>query len=327
MISIVIPVYNVEKYLDECLSSVMNIRSEFEILLVNDGSTDSSGEICDKWALKDQRIKVIHKENGGLSSARNAGILNSQGEYVMFLDSDDFLDAGETDAILKYIDAKADVLVGFYRNYYTESEKYEKEQCELAVNKNGIVEIGQFLKMVPKDGQSFYMIACRYIVQREFLLKNNLLFFEGIYHEDEEWTQRLICSANRIGVYNHFFYQYRQAREGAITSRVRYKNVEDRFSIMRKTRILLQNSNIGDEKKEYLRYRMAQLYLSNMIDCNQFTKEEKKKIQNELCLFKKECNEYMCGKIGTMARICQNILGTRMTCLGLAFARKILKKK
>ena len=92
LISVIIPVYNVENYLDRCITSVINqTYKNLEILLVNDGSTDTSGEICDNYAQQDERIKVIHKKNGGLSSARNAGLDISKGDFIGFLDSDDFI--------------------------------------------------------------------------------------------------------------------------------------------------------------------------------------------------------------------------------------------
>ena len=91
-LSIIIPVFNVEKYLEECINSVLQQTfSNFEIILVDDGSTDSSGNICDLYSQKDRRIQVIHKENGGLSSARNAGLRIAKGKYVGFIDSDDWI--------------------------------------------------------------------------------------------------------------------------------------------------------------------------------------------------------------------------------------------
>ena len=92
-ISIIIPVYKVEKYLDKCVESVVNqTYKNLEIILVDDGSPDNCPKMCDEWAEKDKRIKVIHKENGGLSDARNFGIEKATGDYLMFLDSDDYLD-------------------------------------------------------------------------------------------------------------------------------------------------------------------------------------------------------------------------------------------
>ena len=93
LISVIIPVYNVEKYLNRCVQSVCNqTYHNLEIILVDDGSTDNSGKLCDEWAVKDLRIKVIHKDNGGLSSARNIGLDNAKGEYIGYVDSDDWID-------------------------------------------------------------------------------------------------------------------------------------------------------------------------------------------------------------------------------------------
>ena len=91
-LSVIVPVYNVKKYLIECLNSILSQTfTDFELILVNDGSTDNCGEICDKYASQDSRVVVIHKENGGLSSARNAGLFVSKGKYVAFIDSDDMI--------------------------------------------------------------------------------------------------------------------------------------------------------------------------------------------------------------------------------------------
>lgn len=327
MISFVVPVYNVEKYLDECILSIMKLQKDIEIVLVDDGSTDQSGTLCDRWAMNDSRIKVVHKENGGLSSARNAGILASRGEYIVFVDSDDFIDPIETECLLSQTVTQENVLVGFYRNYYTASNYFENETSSELSNVNGIVSIESFLKTIPNDGQNIYMTAWRFIVKRDFLISNQLFFMEGIYHEDEEWTQRLLCKAESICVAPYYFYQYRQAREGAITSKVRIKNLEDRFLIMEKTKEIVLKGDIGVEKREYLKYRMAQLYLSNMIDCCQFDKYTQAKVQQSLKCFKKDCSKYMCGKIGTITKISEIFLGTKVTCCLLGVAKKLTKGK
>lgn len=104
LISIIIPVYNVEKYLSRCIYSVVNqTYKNLEIILVNDGSTDSSGQLCNEWAAKDERIRVIHKQNGGLSDARNVGIATSTGEYIEFIDSDDAVSENITEHLLNIV--------------------------------------------------------------------------------------------------------------------------------------------------------------------------------------------------------------------------------
>ena len=103
LISVVVPVYNVEDVLHFCIDSILNqTYSDFELLLVDDGSTDKSGDICDQYARKDTRIRVFHKENGGVSSARNLGIDNANGEYICFIDSDDYVNSEFLDSLISH---------------------------------------------------------------------------------------------------------------------------------------------------------------------------------------------------------------------------------
>ena len=130
MISVIIPVYNVESYLDECIQSVVNQSySDWECILVDDGSTDGSGDICDEWARKDKRIRFVHQENRGVSRARNRGIEESNGEYITFVDSDDWLDSDFLSDLL--IDS-ADIVVS---GHVIEKDKADQEECKPMVSK------------------------------------------------------------------------------------------------------------------------------------------------------------------------------------------------
>ena len=188
-ISVIIPVYNVEKYLDRCVSSALSLSFDTEVVLVDDGSTDASGEMCDEWAKQDSRVRVIHQKNAGLSSARNAGIAAAEGDYILLLDSDDFLDPAETDRLLSSIDADAELAVGLYRLYFEKGERFENEPS-LPPLLYGKQSRNELLRRIPRDGSSFYLAAVRFIVRREWLIENDLYFFVGIYHEDEEWSAR-----------------------------------------------------------------------------------------------------------------------------------------
>ena len=111
MISIIVPIYNREKYLSECIDSILvQSYSDFEVLLIDDGSTDRSGEICDEYAQKDARIRVFHKENGGVSSARNVGLDNATGEWIAFVDSDDWVGEKYLESFSGHLDA--DLVIG-----------------------------------------------------------------------------------------------------------------------------------------------------------------------------------------------------------------------
>ncbi|MFR5876151.1 MAG: glycosyltransferase family 2 protein [Eubacterium sp.] len=133
LISVIVPVYNVEKYLDECVESIVNqTYKNLEIILVDDGSTDNSGKICDKWSEKDSRIKVIHKENGGSSSARNVALDIAHGDYIGFVDSDDFIDEDMFDLLLKNaLEYSAEISRCSYRfnidGKFTDSEEINDE--------------------------------------------------------------------------------------------------------------------------------------------------------------------------------------------------------
>lgn len=134
LISVIVPVYNVEEYLDKCMESIVNqTYSNLEILMIDDGSPDGCPEKCDKWAEKDSRIKVIHKENGGLSSARNAGLDNCHGDYVGFIDSDDWIDLKFFETLYNNIEQEdADIsVVGVWKVYehgkMSQTEKFSRK--------------------------------------------------------------------------------------------------------------------------------------------------------------------------------------------------------
>ena len=126
LISVIIPVYNIEKLLSKCIESVISqTYSNIEIILIDDGSTDSSGNICDEYLSKDSRIKVFHKKNGVLSSARNYGIKESTGNYLFFLDSDDFVDSNIIKKLYKnLIDTNSNISISNRINYYDNGKKY-----------------------------------------------------------------------------------------------------------------------------------------------------------------------------------------------------------
>ena len=125
-ISIIVPVYKTEQYLDRCVESIVNqTYNNLEIILVDDGSADNCPAMCDKWAEKDNRIKVIHKENGGVSSARNAGIDAASGEYIGFVDGDDWIDTDMYDFLMSHFDDDTDIVRCSYRKVYENSDTEE----------------------------------------------------------------------------------------------------------------------------------------------------------------------------------------------------------
>lgn len=215
LISVIIPVYNAAAYLDNCLESVLGqTYRNTEIVLINDGSTDGSGEICENWAQRDARIRVYHKENGGASSARNAGLQEAKGDYIYFLDSDDrivptlleklYLSAKKNDAELVFFDAWA---VDEETGKISETNYAHKELYQPDSGKNLMA------KMV--KNRDFHMGVWQLFYAGSFFDRTNLRFIEGIVYEDFLFTCQAYCLAQRVSYVPEFLY-YRQYHANSV---------------------------------------------------------------------------------------------------------------
>lgn len=312
-LSIIVPVYNIGGFIEHCVRSVQSLKTEFELILVDDGSTDGSGALCDALARKDGRLRVIHQENGGLSAARNTGIKNSRGDYLMFLDGDDMLDAPAADRLLSALDFAPDVIVGLYKNYYTDRQSACPEDDGGISAREGLVGAGEFLKLLPKDGRSFYMIACRFVVRREFIKRHALLFLPGIYHEDEEWTARLMCAAESVYISREYFYYYRQNRAGAITAAVKPKHIRDCFTILERDGALLDRLKNDSARREYLMDRMGQLWLNIVLNFHVLPHEEREEALRRLKAHLKTGRLKLHGTVGRISAASVRLLGVKAT--------------
>ena len=229
--SIIIPIYNVEKYLRQCIDSVLAENFlDCEIILVNDGSPDGCGEICDEYANKFSHIKVIHKHNGGLSDARNAGIKEAKGDYLIFLDSDDYwininknqknYIGGGGGGILSDLQLltndKIDLIL------HPSSDNIRRIPKEISFTNNDF--INNFEALVKSN---YYVSnAWTKIVRREIIIKNNLFFPKGYIHEDLPYSLALARFVKTFAIYNNSFYQYR-VLDDSISHNIKYKNFND----------------------------------------------------------------------------------------------------
>lgn len=259
--SFIIPVYNTEKYLHQCVDSVLTQGcDDLEIILVNDGSTDASGRICDDYAKKyPEKIKAVHKENGGLSSARNAGIRNSCGKYLIFLDSDDFfLDNECTSVLKKELESNTvDVLCFKSLKYYPQQEKY--------VDYYGDYDITCFMNKNPneaflhfvKDNKQF-ACACNKAVSRDVVINNGLFFQEGVTAEDVEWSLNLFESIKSVYATNKNMHIYRQNVSTSITASLSPKKFESLSGIV--TRLIDKYSERSDAFSNVAKSFMAFQY-------------------------------------------------------------------
>lgn len=225
-LSIVVPIYNVEQYLRECLESLYKIdKIDCEIILVNDGSKDNSREIMEEfYNLYPDKTVIVDKENGGLSSARNAGMRVAKGDYISFIDSDDFIDVDEyTKFFLEGEEEKLDVMVGNMRYYTPEKTGAPLFRSDIVKN-SGIVTGTEFFWEPFEQPKCFREEVVDDIYKREFLIKNNLWFNEDIVHEDSEFTPMVYIKAQRVKYIDRAFYFYRQ-RTGSIMNKVSEKSI------------------------------------------------------------------------------------------------------
>lgn len=258
VISVIIPVYKVERYLRKCIESVISQSyRKIEIILVDDGSPDNSGLICDEYAVKDDRVKVVHKTNGGLSDARNMGLKVSTGDYVMFIDSDDYWVNSESLSQLVEILKSGDYdFVGFNCSYYYPStDKYQHWRYYGEKITRGNDKFALIIELV-KSG-TFPMSACLKVIKRDFLLVNKIDFIKGIIAEDIPWFLSLLSHARSIKFVNLYMYAYRKEVAGSITSNFSLKSYNDLFNTLKEETNKILNSSYPEKVQAALLSFMA----------------------------------------------------------------------
>lgn len=226
--SIIIPAYQAGLYLEKCIKSVLDQTwKDLEIILVDDGSTDSTPELCDSFSKEHANVHVIHQENRGLSEARNTGINAAVGDYILFLDSDDFWN--NNDALLQLADrlnnSQADVLNFSYLKYYEDTdelEAYFNNVPEMPLSLKTEKEKKEYLTV----NQLYIASACNKAIKRELLLDESLRFRKGVYSEDIEWCLKLLCKSKTPDFICENFYCYRQ-RKGSITKTIDNRKCSD----------------------------------------------------------------------------------------------------
>ena len=260
LISIIVPVYNVEKYLKKCVYSILNQSyKNLEVILVNDGSTDNSGKICDELSREDSRIKVYHKDNGGLSDARNYGVAKANGEYVGFVDSDDYID--------QYM----------YENLYKAIRKYNTQIAEC-----GITRVYKNNKLRPHyDGEEYSLVVDREGYLKEYLenrkvygaavckllsidLANVLKFPDGKVYEDVFYTLELLKKVDKYTLISGNYYYY-YIRGNSITTKTFSSRDMDYIEIIDKIGEYTLNNYSKLKEKLFIRQGFAYLSIFNQI--------------------------------------------------------------
>lgn len=222
--SVIIPVYNVESYLQACLDSVLNQTfGDWEAICVNDGSTDNSANILDDYGHNDGRFKIVNQPNGGLSAARNTGLKTATGEYALFLDSDDWLEPNALEIVSKSL-TDEDMLCFSGRRFFEKESKYhDADQLQPRSYATGMDYYNE--TALSERDFAFVCVVLR-AYKREFLVGHHLWFKEGIFHEDNLFTPFACYYAKKVKVINDCLYDYR-VRANSITTTGNVKRHRD----------------------------------------------------------------------------------------------------
>ncbi len=238
LISIIVPVYNVKPFLDECISSIISqTYAKLEIIIVDDGSTDNCSAICDKWAEKDNRITVIHKTNGGLSDARNAGLAVATGDYIGFVDADDYIRSDMYEILINDIITKESDIAMCGVMQFWESGK----TLSFTKDVQGVFDTdAAILELLHEE--SIKQPVWYKLYKKEVI--KDLLFPVGKLHEDVLWSYHAIGNAKRVSVNNSHCYFYRQRTESIMGAK---------FTLRRLDAIVAKCESV-----EYIRHKFPQ---------------------------------------------------------------------
>ena len=285
LISIIIPVYNVEEYLCECVDSVLGqTYHNFEIILVDDGSTDSSGRICDEYAEKDSRISVIHQENGGLSVARNAGFDSSNSKYVYFLDSDDYIAKNTLSTLLKIAEKDKSDIVFFDAISFADTDDF-------TVNQNYIRKIkyktdtGYNIFVSMTKNNEYHSAVPLLFISRHFLLESGVKFIPDILYEDMVFTYIIFCKASVVSQCTEALYHRRYRKNSIMTSSKSKKHFTSCTAVYNNNAEFTKNITCSD--KNILNKYVCRCAFNVFNVYEKLSKSDKSDCKKELAEFKK----------------------------------------
>lgn len=274
--SFIVPVYNTEKYLKKCLDSLVNqTYKDFEIILVNDGSTDKSSSIISKYQKKYKNIIVIDKENEGLSMARNRGVQKSSGKYIIFVDSDDYV----SNKLLEEVDKKIDDNDILRFQIATEDEEYTKIN---EYHEEGFESMCGYDAFKYLSSYHFVEPAWCYVIRKNYYIENKFSFKKGVYHEDFGLIPYVIYKARKVKSIDYIGYHYVQ-RNGSIMNNNDYKKtVKKAFDMLEQyktMRLFAKNINRKNNLDDYF---LSYISNSVIVKARELKKDEKKVYINEL---------------------------------------------
>ena len=255
LISVVVPVYNVEKYLDKCIESIeKQTYAHLEIILVDDGATDNSGRICDSHAERDERICVLHQKNGGRAAARNVGMEKATGEYLMFVDGDDWIDTDCLEAAYKFFESDTQMVVFRERSIFADR-----------VESNGSDRYKKFVGSEPLEfyinGYSDFQAAtsvCGKLYRKSLL--QDIRFEEGRYYEDIMFVTKVYAACHNCIYLDKAYYNYNVATDNSITAKGAIEvTFRDEIPLFHEKEEFLKNMGREDLADRYSYFKFQRL--------------------------------------------------------------------
>lgn len=305
-VSIIIPIYNVEPYIKDCLHSVINqTYQNIEIILVDDCGTDKSMKIAteftNQYTDKFKIIIVHHSKNSGLSAARNTGILNATGEYIYFLDSDDTLPNNAIEKLISmaFIHKELDFVIGGVKTYGDKVYTYPLHSKPY-INNNTEIMNDYFLF-------KWNVMAWNKLIRKEFLVRNNIRFLEGFYHEDIDFSFKLAIHAKRMACCYDITYNY-LIRKASITTNKKCKNFTDHITILKNNFNQLRNINhneifFNSSRSQYTIESLYRIYVEIIIcKSNNISLQDKMHLLNLIKSIKKQFNYFLDNTPSTKLR-------------------------
>lgn len=295
LVSIIVPIYKVEKYLRQCIESIIEqTHQNIEILLIDDGSPDSSLQICEEYAKKDNRIKVFSKPNGGLSDARNYGLERAKGKYIAFIDSDDYVHKDYIQELLKKcIETKSDIaMCGIKR---VDDNGQELEEIEIT---NKHIQTGREMILEINDYSTTNVVAWNKLYKRH--LFNNIEYPKGKLHEDEFTTHKLLYNANQIAITKEKLYFYRYNANSIMNSSLNIKRLHILEALEDRLKYFKANNEDEIYNNTIIRYIDTIIYLYNISNAKKDKEIRKKILEKYKELYK---TEFKRAKLNTKKKI------------------------
>lgn len=279
--SIVVPVYNVEKYLKECIDSILSQTfTDFELILVDDGSKDESPLICDEYAQKDERIKVIHKPNGGQAEARNVGTETAAGQYIIYIDSDDFIIENTfLQDIYQAAQCGTDIICYKFRKYYDDTKDLADVGFKIPEFEKQDSMSRRINKLVSND--AFYCAPWSKAIKLSVIKENGVEFKKGLLSEDQDWYYNLLINSSSIEGIDKGYIAYRQ-RGNSTSNTWKIKNLTDTIGIIKNWKQKIETADLENELKLSLFSSLAKLYCNLLIGYTRYNSVEKKQYYQDL---------------------------------------------